>query len=168
MTTIRDLFPLEQVRAAGAAQKGQVPQQQNPMLVSPEDLQQQQDEEAAKAQMMPGQSAIKPSQALPMHVVNADPQKYPVEQATAMHSFLKNAAGGPATGFVTDNPKSHEMAKALAKSGHLQHHGSRPGKAGGGILHHWSLTPKGLAAIGQGATKKPGMGKPGGGMFGRR
>ena len=131
--------------------------------MTPEDLQQQQDIEQQKAMMMPGQSSIQPSQALPMHEVNADPTKYPVDQATALHSFLRNAAGGPATGFVTTNPKSHEMAKTLAKSGHLQHHGSRPGQKGGGMQHHWSLTPKGLAAIGQGATKKPGGmgGKPG-------
>jgi hypothetical protein len=160
MPTIREILPLEQVRA------GVVKQQ--PMMVSPEDLQQQQDEDIAKGQMMPGQASIQPSQALPMHEVNADPQKYPMEHASKLHSFLKNAAGGPATGFVTTNPDSHAMAKELAKSGHLQHHGSRPGQAGGGMVQHWSLTPKGLGAVGQGAKPKPGggMGRPG--MGGQR
>ena len=156
-TTIRDLFAREQVRQAPASVGS---------MVTPEDLQQQNEEEEQKRTMMPGQGSIQPSQALPMHEVNAEPTKYPADQAMALHSFLKNAAGGPATGFVTTNPKSHEMAKSLAKSGHLQHHGSRPGQKGGGMQHHWSMTPKGLAAIGMGGTKKPGQSQPRGAKAG--
>jgi hypothetical protein len=160
-TTIRDILAREQVRQAAPATSQPAA---NPMLVSPEDLQQQQMEKEQQQMMLPGQSSIQPAQALPMHEVNANPQKYPMEHAQALHSFLKNAAGGPNTGFVTTNPDSHNMAKELAVSGHLQFHGSQPGGSGGGMRKHWSLTPKGLAAVGQGTgAKKPGMPGAGGG-----
>src|SRR5882724_4258376 len=154
-TTLRDLFAREQTRQTSVAS-----------LVTPEDLQQQNEEEEQKRMMMPGQGAIKPSSALPKHVVRHEPDRYPVDQAKKLHSFLKNAAGGPATGFVTEDKESHDFAHSLARSGHLQHHGTRPGAKGGGVLHHWSMTPKGLAAIGMGGTKKPGQNQPRGAKAG--
>jgi len=162
-TTLRDLFARENVRQAPAAGKGQASVSN---LVTPEDLQQQQDQELQKSMMMPGQDKIQPSSALPMHDVNFEPDRYPVEEAQKMHAFLRNAAGGPSTGFVTSKPDAHDIAKKLAKSGHLQHHGSRPGQAGGGLVHHWSLTPKGLASIGMGGSKKPGLTQPHGAKAG--
>lgn len=157
VTTLVSLLAREQVRQASTS---------TPNLVTPEDLQQQQDQELQKSQMMPGQQSIQPAQALPMHEVNADPQRYAPEEAQKLHAFLRNAAGGPATGFVTANPDSHKMAETLAKSGHLQHHGNRPGGKGGGMLKHWSMTPKGLAAIGMGGTKKAGQSQPQGAKAG--
>jgi len=171
-TTIRDILAREQVRQQTTAQPlNQDNDQEDGALLSPDDIgqQEQQQQEAEIAKQGQGE--------FPMHEVNAEPTRYPEQHARALHSFLKNAAGGTGT-FVTSNNDSHEMAKALAKSGHLQHHGARPGGAGGGIRHVWSLTPKGMTAIGQRATqgKKPGFGqnqnrggfgqqKP---MFGRR
>jgi hypothetical protein len=124
-------------------------------MMSPDDIGQQQQQEQERQMMQQQQGEF------PMHEVNADPQRYPVDQATQLHSFLKNAAGGTGT-FVTANKDSHEMAKQLARSGHLQHQGSRLGGAGGGLRHVWSLTSKGMAAIGQDpkvAKQKAGMGQ---------
>jgi hypothetical protein len=130
-------------------------------MLSPDDIGQQEQEEQMRQEQSQNEGEF------PMHEVNADPQRYPVDQAKQLHSFLKNAAGGTGT-FTTANKESHEMAKTLARSGHLQHHGSRLGGAGGGLRHVWSLTPKGMAAIGQApAPKRPGMGgqqRPGGGQ----
>lgn len=152
--TIRDVMAREAVRQMPQAQPQPQDDTDDEALISPEDVQQELDEQENGA----GGSAHAMGEGeFPMHEVNANPQRYPVDQAKAYHSFLKNAAGGTGT-FTTANPESHEIAKNLARSGHLQHHGSRPGGAGGGIRHVWSLTPKGMAAIGQGQVKKPGMG----------
>jgi hypothetical protein len=134
-------------------------------MLSPDDIGQQEMEEQQRQEMQQQQGEF------PMHEVNADPQRYPVDQAKQLHSFLKNAAGGTGT-FVTANPQSHEMAKQLARSGHLQHQGQRLGGAGGGLRHVWSLTPKGMTAIGQQPQKpaRPGGGqqRPGGGGGGQQ
>lgn len=152
-TTIRDLMAREQIRQASPTQVNN-DDQEDQALLSPEDIGQQEQEEEQKQLMKEQQGEF------PMHEVNAEPQRYPVDHAKALHSFLKNAAGGTGT-FVTANNDSHEMAKTLARSGHLQHQGSRPGGAGGGLKHVWSLTPKGMAAIGQAQQKKPGGGMGG-------
>jgi len=161
--TLRHIMAREQFRQQPTAPAQASPNQddtEDQAMLTPDDIQQQQDQmqQEQEQKMMQQQQGGD----FPMHEVNADPQRYPVDQATQLHSFLKNAAGGTGT-FTTANKNSHEMAKQLARSGHLQHHGSRPGGAGGGIKHVWSLTPKGMAAIGQApAPKKPGMGgKPG-------
>ena len=126
--------------------------QDDEAMLSPDEIGQQEQQQQLQQEQAQSQGEF------PMHEVNADPQRYPVDHAKALHSFLKNAAGGTGT-FVTANKDSHEMAKTLARSGHLQHHGSRPGGAGGGLKHVWSLTPKGQAAIGQApAPKRPGFG----------
>jgi hypothetical protein len=151
ITTIRDLLAQEVIRQQPQAKPVQQDNdQEDETLLSPDDIGQQ--EQQQQQQQMMG-----PQEDFPMHEVNADPQRYPVQQATALHSFLKNAAGGTGK-FVTANKDSHEMAKTLARSGHLQSHGSRLGGAGGGTRMVWSLTPKGMAAIGQAPVKKPGMG----------
>jgi len=128
--------------------------------MTPDDIGQQEQEEQMKQEQAQNEGEF------PMHEVNSEPTRYPVDQAKGLHSFLKNAAGGTGT-FVTSTKEAHEKAKQLAKSGHLQHHGSRLGGSGGGLRHVWSLTPKGQAAIGQQAqpAKRPGQGgaqRPGG------
>jgi hypothetical protein len=156
--TIRDIMGQEAIRQQPMARPQPASQEDtdDETLMSPDDIGQQEQQQQMQQQQ--------PQQDFPMHEVNADPARYPVQHAKALHSFLKNAAGGTGQ-FVTANKDSHEMAKTLARSGHLQHHGSRPGGAGGGIKHVWSLTPKGMAAIGQAPVKKPGFGgqqRPGG------
>ena len=152
-TTIRDLMAREAVRQQPTAQPVQNnDDQDDEAMLSPDEIGQQEQQQQMQQEQAQNQGEF------PMHEVNADPQRYPVDHAKALHSFLKNAAGGTGT-FVTANKDSHEMAKTLARSGHLQHHGSRPGGAGGGLKHVWSLTPKGQAAIGQApAPKRPGFG----------
>ena len=167
--TIRDIIAREQIRQQPTAQPVQ-PVNNNQedtddqAMLSPDDIGQQEQEQQMQQEQAANQGEF------PMHEVNADPQKYPVDQAKQLHSFMKNAAGGTGT-FVTANPKSHEMAKQLARSGHLQHQGQRLGGAGGGLKHVWSMTPKGMAAIGQqqpaqrsgmGGQQRPGGQRPGG------
>src|ERR1035437_5341768 len=162
--TIRDIIAREQIRQQPTAQPVQ-PVNNNQddtddqAMLSPDDIGQQEQEQQMQQEQAQNQGEF------PMHEVNADPQKYPVDQATQLHSFLKNAAGGTGT-FVTANPKSHEMAKQLARSGHLQHQGQRLGGAGGGTRHIWNLTQKGLAAIGQTQPARAGGGQQRPGGFG--
>jgi len=78
-----------------------------------------------------------------------------IENPTSMHhpevakkqfSFLQQAAGGPAAGFVTKKNKSHEIAKQLARSGHLEHV-QEVKQLNGGTIMHWRLTPRGQQAV---------------------
>jgi translation initiation factor IF-2 len=165
-STIRDIIAREQIRQQPTAQPAPVNNNQ-PMnqddtddqaMLSPDDIGQQEQEQQMQQEQAQNEGEF------PMHEVNADPQRYPVDQAKQLHSFLKNAAGGTGT-FVTANKESHEKAKQLARSGHLQHQGSRLGGAGGGLRHVWSLTPKGHAAIGE-APPKAGASRGGGGFGG--
>lgn len=154
----------EAIRQAPAVQPQPNEDQDDEALLTPDDVGQQEQQQQEQQQQA---SAKQQEGEFPMHEVNAEPQRYPVDHAKALHSFLKNAAGGTGT-FTTANKDSHEMAKTLARSGHLQHHGARPGGAGGGIKHVWSLTPKGMAAIGQAPQpKRPGMGSRQGGQVQR-
>lgn len=156
-TTIRDILARETIRQAPATENSTAndpnADQEDQALMTPDDIGQQEQEQQMKEDQAQNEGEF------PMHEVDSEPARYPVEQAKGLHSFLKNAAGGTGT-FVTSTKESHEKAKQLAKSGHLQHHGSRLGGAGGGLRHVWSLTPKGMAAIGQQAqsTRRPGQG----------
>ena len=83
----------------------------------------------------------------PGHEVNMDRPTHlhnPTD-AQDQYNFLKMAAGGPAAGFVTKTPKSHKIARALARSGHLEHQQEQ--KLGNNHeIHSWRLTQKGVAA----------------------
>lgn len=84
---------------------------------------------------------------LPGHEIDADSptHMHHPEEAKKQFEFLKMAAGGPGAGFVTKKNSSHELAKKLARSGHLEHV-QEVAQLNGGKVHHWRLTGKGSAA----------------------
>jgi len=90
----------------------------------------------------------------PMHTISISNKKKTPKQQAMRQNFLRQAVGGNPNGFVTRTPLDHNVAKGLAKTGHLNHMGSMVDEKSGRTIHHWQLSEKGLA-LAHGSSLNP-------------
>lgn len=107
------------------------------------------DDEAAPEEM---------EQEFPKHNISVIQKERSPEQTAQRKTMLRRAIGGPQDGFATSDETSHRTAMGLARSGHLQHMGTKK-LANNHTVHHWQLTQKGMALAYGGSGMAP-MGRP--------
>lgn len=100
--------------------------------------------EQADTKVTPESKRKQPGE-FPSHEISVKEAKRSPEQQQARQNFLRKAVGGSPSGFITRDSASHQMARGLARTGHLQHMGSMADEKTGKDINHWQLTEKGLA-----------------------